>query len=137
MLSIEYVAGLLDGEGYIGIHKCKPQKRHKSISHSLQVYITNTYLGVLIECQKQFGGSIRKRVSPFGYKTLYDWIIATKAAAGFLSMVYPHLIIKRERARLAIEFDQTKSSQRGARLSKSELSLRESYYQAIHSLNQK
>lgn len=140
MLSAEYIAGLFDGEGYVHIAKHKATGRHKFSGYQLSVNIVNTNLKILVECQKQFGGSICKHSKYLpNRKPCYHWRPPTKTAVKFLAFICPYLHIKQEQARLAIEFMATKTKVLRMRSGtpENEVSLREAYYQRMRSLNQK
>jgi len=99
-LSIEYIAGLFDGEGWVGIVTSK-----QSPYYQLQVSITNTCLDVLLLCQKQFGGSISKKPDrPLTRKFCYQWRASTKRAGIFLKAISPYAIIKKQHVEVALEF---------------------------------
>lgn len=91
-----YAAGILDGEGYILINKAKR-------SHWLGVRVTNTNRSLIEKLKAQFGGGIAKK--PDGRaRDCWDWSTVGKGAAAFLVKVFPYLIVKKEQARMGLEF---------------------------------
>lgn len=93
--SIAYIAGLLDGEGYIGIHH----------GNQVTVTIANTNRECLEFIQSLFSfGTIVIRVrNPKSWKVLYLFNIHNRNEVKiFLQAVIPYLIVKREKCMLAI-----------------------------------
>ncbi|MHA1627255.1 MAG: LAGLIDADG family homing endonuclease [Candidatus Asgardarchaeia archaeon] len=95
---VAYIAGFFDGEGSIFISKSKKQ-------YFLTVSISNTNLHVLEEVQKIIGGNISK--SPDNRENsseLFKLRLYCNEAKKFLEKILPYLKIKKEQAKLAIEF---------------------------------
>lgn len=137
---LAYVAGLLDGEGTIAIAKQKPNSGSKSIKYILKIHITNTHLGVLLQCQKQFGGYICSKTHYYyRRKACYEWVLLVSKAKEFLKAILPYLVIKKEQAELGLSFLETRTAcfDRRRGLSKEELNLRESYYLRMKQINQR
>lgn len=94
-LSKEYIAGLFDGEGciYLGKNASSPC-----------CTITNTVIFPLKMVQNQYGGRVVMQKSTKGTnnKSYYVWISTGDKAEKFLNEILPYLIIKKERAKLAL-----------------------------------
>ncbi len=103
---IAYAAGLLDGEGYIDIYSASLSKASKSPSFMLRVIISQKDGKIMSWLQERFGGSVRTEKRNDSY--IHRWDIRSKAAARFLNMVLPFLIIKNEQAWLALGFENKK-----------------------------
>lgn len=98
-LDPSYIAGFFDGEGCINTSKS-----------GLRATITNTDLEILLLIKEYFNkGKIRQRV-------LKEWETRkpcfmleywSNEAVEFLNIVYPFLIVKKEQARLAFEYQNT------------------------------
>jgi hypothetical protein len=98
-----YMAGLIDGEGTIGII------RYKGKSYGTLLAITNTHQGVLEWCHEKFGGTrnrvTRKTIRPQdGWSTPYMWQANSHRVKAVLVHCLPYLKIKKDQAILAIEF---------------------------------
>ena len=105
-----YIAGFLDGEGCISIAA-------SSGYPSLQVTANNTEEEPLLFIQKVFGGSIYwRRPTSVKCKDVYCWSIHGSSAIEVLEILLPFLIVKKERALLAIEFGLTSSIEGKARI---------------------
>lgn len=95
MLSLDYIAGLLDGEGCIGIYVNSQHTR----SHYLRVSVSNTYLPVLQEIRDFFQTGV---IKGNGGCWILTW--EAKQAALVLKMLKSHLVIKLDQAIVALEF---------------------------------
>lgn len=92
--------------------------------------------------QEWFGGRVWfvKRIeSKETWAGRWFWHLDSDAAANVLSLMLPFLVIKRDEAIAAIEFQQLKLKHQSGRsfkvgLSQEEISQRESYKQKLHSL---
>lgn len=110
LLSAEYMAGLLDGEGCIYIHKCTSPSNYKNHSYyRVEVFIANCHKGVLELVKKTTGtGSVYEqqaaRVKAHGWQRQYRWGANAKSATAFLKKVAPFSIIKKPYIDLALEF---------------------------------
>ncbi len=102
MISNEYVAGLFDGEGYVGVSLNPVHGTWK-----FQVTITNNYLPVLEGIQRVFGGSlVQPKHADDGRegKSSWTWNTYSKNAKNFLRAIEPHSIIKRRQIELALQY---------------------------------
>jgi len=84
-----YFAGFFDGEGYLGY----------GFDGRTEVRICNTYLPVLKQLKKSYGGGIyQRKKTPKRHKQAYDWIITGKDdVRNFLTDIKPFLIEKKEK----------------------------------------
>ena len=101
---IAWVAGIIDGEGYIGVNKSIRNKKY--IRHSLRVSVKMTHEPTVSLLHKKFGGNFREVKLYGNRKPQYNWEVNTLSACGFLKIVYPYLFTKKEHARLGIEFQE-------------------------------
>lgn len=127
---IGYLAGLIDGEGciYIGRTYAKAITGRKPDSRQylfLSVSITSTTLPLMLWLKDNFGGSFRsKRVRKQGWKECYGWRLMSQQAAGLLRRVLPYLIIKKEQAEVALEFQDRLSCNHGHEVTEEEMTRR-------------
>lgn len=93
---LAYAAGLIDGEGHIGI--VTPQ-RGKGNHYRLQVEVRNTDARLVKWLHDEFGGSVMyvKRVQP-RHRPVWIWTVQGRKAELFLRSIRPYLIGKAERA---------------------------------------
>ena len=111
---IAYMAGIFDGEGWVGVNCSKPYGAHKSPRYTLQMGVANTYIPVLEMFVDEFGGYIKKQSK--ANKQCYSWRASSHRAKLVLETLMPYLKIKKEQAIIAIEYiikhcdrDNTKS----------------------------
>lgn len=91
-LSLQYIAGLVDGEGHIGIHKSGTCAR---------LVIGMSGYKVLKYLRDTYGGSITMRPKYKDYyKQIYVWDITGNKAIYIILSIRPWLIIKRKQADL-------------------------------------
>jgi len=104
-LSKNYIAGFFDGEGHISIPKYK-HRGYVNYRMTLRVGITNCYKPVLEELKKQYGGSLIEKSwqKKKGQIPCYEWNCSSNLAKLFLQDVISCLVVKKEQAELAIEF---------------------------------
>ncbi len=100
-IELAYIAGLFDGEGCVNIHTSK----HKSGQyHDLRVFINNTAPELLLFCSRIFGGKLRLCKRQLPEHDLYHWELYATRAETFLRAVEPYLILKKDKAALALSF---------------------------------
>lgn len=90
---LAYVAGILDGEGSIGVHGRSPSNP-SSFAIRVSVIMTTPQAPAL--CHELFGGSlaIENRVTSTG-KPIYRWSLYCTKAARVLEKVLPYLRVKK------------------------------------------
>jgi hypothetical protein len=99
-----YLAGILDGKGTICLHEIKNDKDWQHFGLQVIIYGTSVRLMKwLVAC---FGGVYYVRSkTKLSVKTQYAWHPSGKANREQLLLgVLPYMVIKREQAKLALEF---------------------------------
>ena len=108
--NLAYIAGLFDGEGSIHVaHQKAPRVQNPNHRvHVLSINITNTNKECIdfIFNTFNFGYVQTKKISNSNHKTLYIWSVRCLKAGKFLSVIFPYLIIKKEIAKIALEFQK-------------------------------
>lgn len=106
-MDLHYLAGLVDGEGYIRL--C-PSNRGKYRKYYPQLQVTNTYKPLLESLVSTFGGSINgPKRSKIATKDCWDWRISGDKARQLLNELLPLLIIKQDKAKMVLSGDQKRS----------------------------
>jgi hypothetical protein len=104
---LAYAAGLFDGEGHIVIYKDTNRKKGKNPVYILICGVTNTDKRIIDFFYNNWGACrqirVRHKEHP-KWKTCYEWTIQAKMAMNFLKDIYPYLIGKKEKAKLALDF---------------------------------
>lgn len=109
MLSSQYLAGLFDGEGSVGIYLANGTTPYMKIQITQSK--TRESMTVLGELCKRFGGTLPPQPSSSG-RLKVNWQISSKRAAVFLSKVLPHLRLKKEQAKIALAWQNTRPQKR-------------------------
>ncbi len=88
MLTPEYTAGFLDGEGHFSLILASYQR---------QITCENTYAPVIFELQQTWGGRVYKvKLNPRARKQSWRWVISRATGAiPMLEAIIPHLREKR------------------------------------------
>jgi hypothetical protein len=101
-LSIEYIAGLFDGEGYITVNKNKK-------SFVPVVGIKMNGFNLLKNLNNEFGGYFYQ-IKNYINRPMTEWILrGAFQVIPFLTKIEPFLIIKKEQAQLCLELCKTYS----------------------------
>ena len=101
-LSLEYIAGLFDGEGYITVNKNK-----KAFVPVIGIKMNG--FNLLKELNIQFGGYFYQR-KKYINRPLTEWTLrGAFQVIPFLKKIEPFLIIKKEQAKLCLELCKTYS----------------------------
>jgi hypothetical protein len=115
-LSLEYVAGLFDGEGWCRVQTPGMNTSGVQVSGSVKrdfpsyqiiAGIAMTHRPIMLLIHEQFGGTLYgdnhyRRKDPKN-RTIYRWHVTSRKAYPFLTTIVNHLVIKRDQVELAIE----------------------------------
>ncbi len=104
---LSYFAGIIDGEGSIGIEHLKPAYGRKKSYYVCRLCVINTEKDLMILLVHFFGGTYDARKKIEGRKTCYRWHIFGKNLENALKELLPHLFIKKPQARLLLEYRET------------------------------
>jgi len=96
-----YAAGLLDGEGTVGIYL-----RANVHSWYVSVRIGSTDMAILKWLQARWGGCVHPQRVREEHKLFWVWELSTKAADKFLSDVVDYVQIKHRQVENALAFRQ-------------------------------
>jgi len=134
---VAYAAGIIDGEGSIMIWMNK--RKHIRGQFNIRVNFTSVDKCLVDWFLEHFGGSFYTMNSPSRIKHIqrkigYCWYCSQKKIIEFLESIYPYLVIKKERCKLAIEFKKT-FQRKEQPLSKETYSIRLSFYETFKLIN--
>jgi len=119
---LAYSAGIIDGEGNIGIYA--NTGKHGFPAFKMRVRVNNTDEWLIHWLKENFGGSVgmvdRGPKYNRNWKPSWWWTISCRKAMLFLEMIFPYLRLKKPQAELAIKFQKAKSRERGRNRSYSE-----------------
>ena len=103
-----WVAGFIDGEGTISIHKMIESKSLMGARHRVSLEATNTNLASLQKLVSLFGGSIwQKRQQGENCLDCYRWRAEGQTAKKAILFALPYFVIKKEQAEIALKFCKT------------------------------
>lgn len=106
---LAYIAGIVDGEGYIRIAKYKEEKNKSGYKYQLRIGVNNTNEWLIHWLYFNFGGSIYlQEHRANNRKPLWFWYLASRKAQKFIELILPYLQLKRPQAELALEFTKRK-----------------------------
>lgn len=121
---LAYLAGIVDGEGYIGITADHRTRNPDRPCWRLRVAVTNTNEWLMQHLKFSIGGGTIILRSDKRQKPCYQWEIGNRKAAEFLKLILPYLRLKRPQAELAIKF-QASISKSTRILTEEQLAVRE------------
>lgn len=109
--TLAYMAGIIDGEGCIGINR--RDHPNGSTYYRMHVRVTNTDRRLLDWIAERWGGSVSGPLrNDYGNasgrcRAVYQWQVSGDRAAAMLLGVRPFLVLKASQALLAVEFQST------------------------------
>ncbi len=141
MVSIEYLAGFMDGEGSLTLWR---RRRPPSVEYTTRISIANTDFQILEEIRKDFGGSLVESVHANArWKRQCSLRWASAGAERLLLEVGPYLRVKDRQAAALVEFSQYRRNvkrdgeKQGRPLLPEDLQIREVFYWRQRALNAK
>lgn len=99
-LDLAYMAGFFDGEGSISLYLDARQYR-------ISVSMSNTNEWVVQWFHLNFGGSLYlepKHIKNPNHRDAWRWQLIGKRSMPFLELLFPYLRLKREQAKIVMEF---------------------------------
>ncbi len=143
MISLEYLAGFIDGEGSLSL-SLRKDKKHPTPDYHVRISISNTCKDILEEIRKDFGGAVFEYPQRnIKWKRPCVLIWTHVAAEKLLARVAPFLRIKPKHAGVLLEFVRHKRAtfrfrdKRGRLLPRSanDLRARHRFYLVLKHLN--
>lgn len=107
--SLDYIAGLFDGEGWFTISVNKRPVGCKGPAHQVHAGLALRQKEPLIELQRKFGGTVVIGAKEtFKHSVSYRWRITGNNVLDFAKVIKNRLIVKFKQAELAIMFQALK-----------------------------
>lgn len=102
-----YMAGIIDGEGNLGINSAFSQANSRNTSHAARLTITNTNITLMHWLVANVGGGYRTRKSAAGktgtpWSRCYQWNLFSSNLYLLLDALLPYLVLKREQAEIIL-----------------------------------
>lgn len=113
---LAYLAGVIDGEGCIGVRKTRRTGSFKSTRYNAIMTVGNTSRLMIEQLIAVFGvGCVTYRYPTKTKRACYLWSTSSLGARHVLRIVGPYLIVKREQAAVLLDFVDNFDSFKGAR----------------------
>jgi hypothetical protein len=126
---LAYLAGIIDGEGTIGIEKMAPCGSRKKFYYTPRLCIINTSKNLMEWLNQTFPfGHFSPRKKIAGRKECYAWRLFGTNVETIIVAILPFIQIKRRQAECVLRFRKT-VGKTGWNVSDETLSQRESLYQ--------
>lgn len=128
-----YAAGLIDGEGYIGIIK---DNSNRSYNLRVQVTMSDKGLSALERMKDKYGGSISKdNKATNRVRQAYGWTVTGRKAVELLRIIQPDSMVKKEVIDIALRYwsliERANKKPNGQVEWTPELEAKASYYQEL------
>ena len=157
-ISPQYLAGFIDGEGNLGIERINNGKAksfrwlpsrvsriyYRSPEHTIRIQVSNTNLDGLRAIQHDYGGSLTAMKAPNRprNKQAFKLTWTSRRAEGLLSVVGPHLVLKRPQYGLILEFMKFRQKNKrlggsNGRLDPSVIEIRDDFQRRLKELNRR
>jgi hypothetical protein len=106
---LAYTAGLIDGEGYVGINYVKAKLPHLKRKYIGAVAMGSTDKELIYWMQEEWGGYVfpKTKTRP-EYRPVWGWQANNKIAYALLVAILPYLRTKKKQAELWIEYWEKK-----------------------------
>jgi hypothetical protein len=141
LVLLAYLAGIIDGEGTIGITEVtRPLGDRRRVNSTFRAYlsITMTEPTIPLLLAETFGGKVRTYPPRReGHKATMCWSIDSGRAAAACEQLLPYLRLKRQQAELVIAFRSRTKDWTTRRMPGTEVSERREYVTKIHALNKR
>jgi hypothetical protein len=132
-----YIAGIIDGEGCIGLFKNKDISYKRGYSYSVitQIAVTDKKLINWIFKKIKSGHRYSSNTNPQKHKTIFVIRFSVNDSKILLKLIKPYLIIKKKQADILLRFISRKQQARGCKgLTNKELTFQDKCYQQIKKL---
>jgi len=137
---IGWLAGIVDGEGYIAIHKLWANDRN-NYRFQVRLVVSNTNFDICQRCKDLCGcGKVYTKKQVKGQKVVYQWVLyGVDKIVSILEMIKDDLIQKKEVAEIVIRYKKFYQSKGGyaKRISPETLQSQYLLYHAALELNRR
>ena len=138
-VQVSYMAGIIDGEGHIGISR-RRKNYHYSWSYDPHVSVTNTSEELLLWLQNSTRfGTITARRTLESRKSCAVWQLRVHEMAPFLRAIQPYLIVKLRQSEILLDYLASirHNHGRGKGHTEEEITLKENLFYEMSALNER
>ncbi len=137
-LAKAYLAGFIDGEGYVGLVRVNDPRTTTKRYHTARLDVANTKREVLDEFKNLYGGTVKEIIRKNKHhKTAYHWVLSNQKVFLLLEDVYPYLRLKKPQADVLFMLKRSIIDNRRNSLTTKVMEEREELKNKIHLLNKK
>lgn len=135
-VDVAWAAGIVDGEGHIGVYKSKIHRSHQTVKYGLRLKVAMTHLETLTKLHAVLGvgslhpGVVRKST----YRKVWVLDLCSRQAEMAIRLLLPYLVTKREEAKVGLEFQTTFTRTGGRKLTTETVSMRDDFYWKLREL---
>lgn len=106
---LAYLAGIVDGEGYLGIKRDMVKGRGVSPVFYERISVASTNRAAIdLFCETFKCGKVYvHRIKKLSKREYWSWEVSNKIATGVLAQLYPYLRIKKPEADIILKFRAT------------------------------
>ena len=135
-VDLAYIAGFVDGEGYIGIKKKIRRRTNYSPCYSERVSVGNINKEVIDNINNLVNGYVKyRKASKLTKNGCWYWEVTEEKARKFLKMIYPYLIVKKPEADILKQLSENKKETNRSGVPKENLEFREKLYLKIKEIH--
>lgn len=103
-----YLAGIMDGEGCIGIELQRANKSCRKVDYYIpRVAIINSSYPLIEWLTNNFGGKYHTRKKETGKKIIYVWNVFGQHMEDIIRELIPYLIVKSKAANIILRYRET------------------------------
>ncbi len=136
-----YLAGVIDGEGCIGINKTTNKSvRHKHPYYQVRLRIAMTTEEPIKSIESWCGGIVSLTKRKGNSKPIFEWLLLNDKAVAMLQLIKPYLRVKRKQTEIAINFRDYYHTHSGYGRAETPIEVsrqREKYFQEMKQLNKR
>lgn len=106
-VKLAYLAGIVDGEGSIGIEHLSPCKNRKKDYYTCRLTVINTDKKIMDLLKHFFKGSYDQRKVITGRRICYRWHVFGRDLEIAIEKLMPYLFIKKRQAETVLKYRKT------------------------------
>lgn len=104
---LAYLAGIIDGEGSIGIERLKPTKNRKKDYYVCRLTVINTNEDIMQLLRRYLKGNYDKRKLIPGRKPCFRWHVFGNELQWALAILEPYIVIKSKQLDVVMNYRDT------------------------------
>lgn len=104
---LAWAAGIIDGEGYIGMTKANPGvNRRKTLGFQIRISVRMTHKQTIEKLHTLFGGTFKqhKPKDSTKHRICYEWFIGDLGTIEVIRQIYKYLVTKKGQADLILRY---------------------------------